>query len=89
MVEVFKTNVITTEHADWLIYQIHHHFPDYKANFDLTDCDRILRIKNVSGPIESDFLISFLKQFRCRAEILSDESESVLSGINLLFNQIS
>ena len=44
MVEVFKTNVEDPGLADLLISHIHQTLPDYQANFDLEDCDKILRI---------------------------------------------
>jgi len=45
MVEVFKTNVKYQDHAKMLIDQIQKIFIDYKVNFDLEDCDKILRIE--------------------------------------------
>ena len=57
MVEVFKTNVKDQAVADKLIEQIHKTFIHYKANFDLQDCDNILRVKSMTGSIESNFLI--------------------------------
>jgi hypothetical protein len=44
MIEVFKTNVDTIVAPD-LLAQLQHHFPSCKINFDLDDCDRILRIE--------------------------------------------
>ena len=73
MVEVFKTNVKDQDVADKLIDQIHKTFIDYKANFDLQDCDNILRVKCMTGSIESTLLIYLLKEFGCNAEILQDE----------------
>ena len=49
MVEVFRTNVKQRDHANILISQIHKAFPDYKANFDLEDCDKILRVDCKGG----------------------------------------
>jgi hypothetical protein len=43
-VEVFKTNVQEVEGANLLIQKLLKHFPNYKINFDLEDCDKILRI---------------------------------------------
>jgi hypothetical protein len=45
MVEVFKTNVESAGESKAIIRQLHTHFPNYKINFDLDDCDRILRIE--------------------------------------------
>ena len=73
MVEVFKTNVINQGHANMLIGQIHKNFPDYKANFDLEDCDNILRVKCVNGSIKSSSLINLLIDFGFKAEVLPDD----------------
>ena len=44
MIEVFKTNVDDRVQANLLVDQIHQTYSDYKANFDLEDCDKILRV---------------------------------------------
>ena len=72
MVEVFKTNVNERDHANMLINQIHKIFTDYKANFDLDDCDKILRVKSIKGVIEPSCLIDLLKKFGFHAEVLPD-----------------
>ncbi len=77
MVEVFKTNVKDKNQADRLVRQIHALFLDYQANFDLEDSDHILRIKCVSGRVESSFLIRLLKDMGCDAEVLPDGDESM------------
>jgi len=73
MVEVFKTNVIEQDHADMLVDQIHKRFSGYMANFDLDDCDKILRIKCVNGLIESSFVVNLLQDFGFNAEVLPDD----------------
>ncbi|MFT4024644.1 MAG: hypothetical protein QM664_12770 [Flavihumibacter sp.] len=45
MVEVFKTNVSEKEIADMLRLSLERAFPACKINFDLHDCDRILRLE--------------------------------------------
>jgi len=45
MIEVFKTNVEEAGHAKNVITLLLQHFPCAKINFDLDDCDRILRIE--------------------------------------------
>ncbi len=73
MVEVFKTNVSTQSQANMLVDQIHKNFIDYKANFDLEDCDKILRIKCVNAFIEPSLVINLLNDFGFNAEILPDD----------------
>lgn len=71
-VEVFKTNVETGEQAEQLISLISASFPQYAVNFDLDDCDRILRVKS-SISIQEASLIAMLQKNGCDAAVLSDE----------------
>ena len=70
MVEVFKTNVKDRDNAARLIAVIHKEFTDYTANFDLEDCDKILRIECNSGHIQAPFVIGLLEHFGFVADIL-------------------
>lgn len=72
IVEVFKTNVETDEHAERLVHLIHDNFPEYTANFDLNDCDRILRVKS-SGLIRQSSVLAILYNSGVDASILTDE----------------
>ncbi|WP_228012007.1 hypothetical protein [Flavobacterium hungaricum] len=47
MVEVFKTNVQKETDTNYIIAVIKRQFPMYKVNFDLEDCDKILRVEGV------------------------------------------
>jgi hypothetical protein len=82
MIEVFKTNVQNQCEANMLLDRIHKTFVHYSANFDLSDCDRILRVKNSTGAIKSSMLIALLKQVGFEAEILPDEIEPFNLEIN-------
>jgi hypothetical protein len=44
-VEVFKTNVDEVESSEILIRKVLDHFPDSRVNFDMEDCDKILRVE--------------------------------------------
>jgi len=44
-VEVFKTNVLNKRAAKVILEEIGMHQPDYKCDFDLDDCDKVLRIE--------------------------------------------
>jgi hypothetical protein len=70
MIEVFKTNINCADQAKQLVERIQRHFSGYKANFDLDDRDRILRIVS-SGAIALHF-IDWLKDCGCDAETLPD-----------------
>ncbi|MEP6931734.1 MAG: hypothetical protein ABI850_17050 [Flavobacterium sp.] len=45
IVEVFKTNVQRESEKNYVTAIIQSQFPDYKINFDLEDCDKILRVE--------------------------------------------
>ena len=45
MIEVFKTNVASMEEANRLAEKILLNIPNVKVNFDLEDCDKILRVE--------------------------------------------
>jgi len=45
IVEVFKTNVPEVELSELLIQQLEDQFPDSVINFDMEDCDKILRVE--------------------------------------------
>jgi hypothetical protein len=77
MVEVFKTNVRDRDQARMLLDRIHTTFTGYRANFDLDDCDNILRVKSATGPIQPSCLISLLKDLGVEAEVLPDEVHNV------------
>jgi len=44
-VEVFRTNVLTATQAARLLRLMNDRFPNYKVNFDLEDCDKVLRVE--------------------------------------------
>ena len=77
MIEVFKTNVKEDSQANLLIDQIHNTFKGHEANFDLDDCDKILRVKYPAGFIEPALLIQLLNDFGFYAEVLSDGLQPV------------
>ncbi|WP_143306259.1 hypothetical protein [Chitinophaga vietnamensis] len=83
MVEVFKTNVQFRVHANLLLAQIHRAFAGYRANFDLDDCDRILRVQSSTGDVAAAELIGFLKPFGCVAVVLPDEVPTTVSSPHL------
>jgi hypothetical protein len=45
MIEVFKTNVQKARDAQKLVALLQTHFPCSKINFDLHDCDKIMRVE--------------------------------------------
>lgn len=66
MIEVFKTNVKSKTSAKKICSDLIAILPDSKINFDLEDCDKILRIE--SSLISSCKIIDVLKNrgFLCK-----------------------
>lgn len=48
MVEIFKTNVRSNREAKRIVQKLVEEFPKHKINFDLADCDRILRVQGAA-----------------------------------------
>ena len=72
MVEVYSTNVQNQEQAEFLLYQLGKVFPAYDINFDLEDCDNILRVESVREAIDVAKIISLLNDCGFIAEVLPD-----------------
>lgn len=89
MVEVFKTNVKSEQKARKITDQIHKTFIGYLANFDLEDCDKILRIKYPGSSLQSSSLIALLREWGVHAEVLpdgdfSDASKTLLQSCTMV-----
>lgn len=72
MVEVFRTNISDPMHAQVALGQIHSRFSNYCANFDLEDCDKILRIECTNEHVEAAKVIDLIWSLGHEAEILPD-----------------
>jgi len=68
MVEVFKTNVRSTRVAKRIVQKLAEEFPKHKINFDLSDCDKILRIQG--NNILERKIISIVTSLNYNCEIL-------------------
>jgi hypothetical protein len=65
MIEVFKTNVEEAWHAKNVIAVLLQHFPGSKINFDLHDCDRILRVEGENFVAEKVITLVTESGFAC------------------------
>ena len=65
MVEIFKTNVHDILQAEKIIALLNDHFPAFMINFDLHDCDKILRVKGESIPINEIVSLVSANGFEC------------------------
>ncbi len=68
MVEVFKTNVQEMEQSKMIVVKLLEHFPNSIINFDLEDCDKILRIH--SSSISNNKIIDLLNLHGFHCEVL-------------------
>lgn len=74
MIEVFKTDVTTEIEASVVLGEIHNRYRHCKANFDLSDCDKILRVEGVRGEGDICAILTLVRQQGHQAEVLSDDS---------------
>jgi hypothetical protein len=65
MVEVFKTNIRDKMTAHLMTAHLQKHFPGGKINFDLDDCDNILRVEYENVCPEKIALILSSKGYTC------------------------
>lgn len=56
-----------------LVDEIQKAFMGYRVNFDLEDCDRILRVECQDGCIQASDVILFLQKSGFDAEVLTEE----------------
>ncbi|MGE7776135.1 hypothetical protein ACQKLP_15505 [Chitinophaga sp. NPDC101104] len=71
MIEVFKTDVVSEAIARQLVAAIAEVLEGCRANFDLEDCDRILRVCS-EGAVDAQAVIGLLEKFGYHAEVLED-----------------
>ena len=62
---VFKTNVQDSAHAEKLVDSLNLLHPDCRINFDLTDCDRILRLAGKSVSEQQVIRLLLSEGFTC------------------------
>ena len=69
IVEVFKTNVAEVKLSELLIQQLEDQFPDSLINFDMEDCDKILRVE--ARTITPEKIIQILNSNGYSCEVLT------------------
>lgn len=69
MVEVFKTNVYEEQQSALLVEKLLYHYPHWRINFDLEDCDKILRVEGDS--ICNEKIIEFLNAIGFECTVLN------------------
>ncbi len=72
MVEIFKTNVKSKRLAGKVLKSLQSHLPAFHFNFDLDDCDRILRVQTNGCPVECIKIIQIVKGHEIDISLLED-----------------
>jgi hypothetical protein len=68
MVEVFKTNVQKKAQSKMLLSILSEAFPSFKINFDLSDCDKVLRVEGDN--METLPIVILIEEFGFTCEVL-------------------
>ena len=68
MIEVFKTNVQKKTQSKMLLSVLSEAFPSFKINFDLSDCDKVLRVEGDN--MEALRIMILVKEHGFNCEIL-------------------
>ena len=68
MVEVFKTNVQKKAQSKMLLGILSEAFPSVKVNFDLSDCDKVLRVEG--DPLEALRIRILVREYGFICEVL-------------------
>ncbi|MCM5663055.1 Kazal-type serine protease inhibitor family protein [Galbibacter mesophilus] len=76
MIEVFKTNINLEKDALFIEQQLKKAFPGCIIDFDLEDCDRILRVESPNKVFDPAQVIEILKQHNLTIEVLPDATPS-------------
>ena len=71
-VEIFKTDVQERVRANKVLAMLGRKLPDYQANFDIEDEDRILRIESTTTQINSVEIESLLEGIGVYCKIFMD-----------------
>jgi len=68
MIEVFKTNVQKKTQSKMLLCILSEAFPSFKINFDLSDCDKVLRVEGDN--MEALRIMMLVKEYGFYCEVL-------------------
>ena len=65
MIEIFKTNVELEEQCHAIISTLINTFSSVKVNFDLEDCDKILRVEGTNFSVDQIMEKVRILGYRC------------------------
>ena len=66
MVEVFKTNIQNGRQATAILKKLGQLFPKCRINFDLSDCDKILRVEGTIASPEKVIEVVTTNGYECQ-----------------------
>ncbi len=72
MIEVFKTNIVKKREARMILKQLLNMLPGVAVNFDLEDCDRILRIESRSQYFDARQVCDIVTKMGFECLVLND-----------------
>ncbi|WP_394777020.1 hypothetical protein [Flavobacterium sp.] len=67
MILVFKTNIDTVSKVKRISSKLNQLFPNSKWNFDLEDCDNILRFESDNDIVAEVMILMKITGFECEA----------------------
>lgn len=70
MIEVFKTNIQTIDDSKLVLGVLSYRFPELNINFDLDDCDNILRVEGKH--LNIDQILRLVNKIGFQCEMLPD-----------------
>lgn len=73
MIEIYKTNIIKIDQAKQVYNHLIESFANYKIDFDLEDCDRILRIDTFEEELNQEAILKIVFDLGFYIEVLADE----------------
>lgn len=72
MVEIFKTDVHDKVKSEKILSKLNKSFPTYIINFDLDDCDKILRVESNNGSIDIESILKIVRESSFKIELIPD-----------------
>ncbi|WP_432672686.1 hypothetical protein [Flavobacterium sp. SM2513] len=73
MIEIYKTNISRKKEARQVAKQFKKSFPNCRIDFDLEDCDRILRIDTFNEALNNTAVLQLVLECGFYIEVLADE----------------
>jgi len=71
-IEIFKTNVNKKQVADRITALLSQSVAGCAFNFDLEDCDKVLRVESDNGAIDVDHIIHLMCANNLMCQLLND-----------------